>query len=138
MKKDPGSVSASLLDSPEALPIMILSGGGPFTHVRASDADGNIVETNKKGVFELSFNEGEGKFDVKPRRLTFVTKAYVGGQTSGMRVGDVAKEYGRNGWGSYFAADMCVGSSAKVNPAYTPRSPNGLFPWGLKHTHLYY
>ena len=71
--------------------------------------------------------------------VTFVTDAYVGGQAGGMRVGDLIKKYGQNGfWKSYWAAGLCVGSSAKVNPAYTPRSPNGLFPWGLKNTYLYY
>lgn len=31
-----------------------------------------------------------------------------------------------------------VGASGMVNPYYTPRSPNGLYPWALRNTYLYY
>lgn len=137
MTNTPGSVSASVANDLSSLAIAVISGNGPFSHVRASDDYGKIVENNGKGVFSLG-EGGEGGYKIAEERLTYVTKDYVGGQKNGATVASLKKMYGQNGWSSYKGAGLCVGASGMVNPYYTPRSPNGLYPWGLRNTYLYY
>ena len=137
MTNTPGSVSASVANDLSSLAIAVISGNGPFSHVRASDDYGKIVENNGKGVFSLG-EGGKGGYKIAEERLTYVTKDYIGGQKNGATVASLKKMYGQNGWSSYKGAGLCVGASGMVNPYYTPRSPNGLYPWGLRNTYLYY
>ncbi len=132
MKENPGMVSASVAE-PVSLAIAILSGGGPFSHVRGSDDFGDIVENGPGGVKSYADKSYTGKND---ERLTYVTRKYVGGQDTHIR-GMTKTPIGRTvesmrGMG-YFEAHLCVGATGMVNAAYKPLSPNGMFPWAIRN-----
>lgn len=74
MRTSPGAVSASVANDPVGWAIAILSGGGPFSHVRGSDIEGNVLENNGNGVMEY---QNAADDDKSSTRLTFVSKKYA-------------------------------------------------------------
>ena len=131
MKKTAGAVSAAVAKDPLSFFMALLSGNGPFSHVRGSDRNGRIVENNlSNGVADYWSPEYN---DRKSNRLTYVTKNFVGGQNYGATVQSMKAANM-----SYFGAGMCVGATSRVNPYYTAGAPNNLYPWSLRNTYLYY
>lgn len=125
MQANPGSVSASVVNDFVGFLIALISGGGPFSHVRGSDKEGKIVESNSEGIHVL----GED-YKINDNRLTFVTKRYVGGQKYGVTAASLRAK----GAGAYFSNWLCVGATSKVNPYYTKTAPNAFVPWGMRNT----
>ncbi len=125
MRDNHGTVSASIALLDVGYLIAIFSGAGPFSHVRASDNAGNIVEANGDGVMEY----GDPSYKPHHQRLTYVTKQYVGGQNKGTSVSAlINKEKG-----AYGDVGMCVGAASKVNPSYKAGAPNNFIPWAYRN-----
>ena len=100
-------------------------GGGPLSHVRGSDDDGQILETNGDGTM----NYWDDSYTTRnPDRLTFVTKRYVGQQSPSVTEASL-------GWLQYFGVGMCVGSTHMINPGYKGGAPNNLLNWQYRHAY---
>lgn len=127
----PGDVSASVANDWSVL-LSLLSGNGPFSHVRGMDKNNDIVESNGSGVGILEADENHKS---NPRRLTYVTKAYRGGQDYGV---EARSFLGKGFLPSYVANHLCVGATHKVNPYYPIGSPNGLLPWNQRYFYFYH
>lgn len=117
---------------------LLLSGNGPFSHVRGMDKNvrpgstkGDIVENNNHGVNILG-NE-EGQYSIHDNRLTYVTKAYRGGQNFGVTAQSMKDKNM-----SYTGAGLCVGATHRVNPYYKPAAPNAMFPWSQRFFSFYH
>lgn len=121
-----GSVSGSVADTPIGWLISILSGGGPLSHVRGSDAEGRVMENNGSGVkdYFATTNKDEQHFN----RLTYVTKKYVGKQDPNWTTNNM------RGY-SYGRAGLCTGATHMINPAYKGGAPNNLLPWQYRHSY---
>ncbi len=109
MKNTPGSISASVAKGPLGWAIAILSGGGPFSHVRGSDIEGNVLENNGNGVME--YQDAAYDKDRNFSRLTFVSKKYADSYHSNVTVNNM------KGMG-YLKAGLCTGAVHKLNPSY--------------------
>ena len=128
---EPGDVSASVANDWLSILLAFLSGNGPFSHVRGMDKNGKIVENNNHGVNILG-NE-EGLYSIHDNRLTYVTKAYRGGQNFG-----VTAQSMKDRKISYGGAGLCVGATHRVNPYYKPAAPNAMFPWSQRFFFFYH
>lgn len=130
MPNNPGSVSASVVSDWQGFLIALISGGGPFSHVRGSDKNGQIIENNNKGVMEYRDPEYKSR---DPSRLTYVTRRYVGGQNYGVTVSSLRGN-------SYWSPKnfLCVGATSRVNPYYVPSAPNAFVPWGMRNASNFY
>lgn len=144
-KEHPGTVMASVAEG-GGIFIAILSGGGPFSHVRGSDGMGEVIETNGDGVMgyddlEVDYQRNaKYKYDKHPNRLTFVTTKYAKGvSANSIKVAEMKtrKEKGALGWfrnkADYFGAGLCTGSVHTINNAYKGGAPNNLVPWQYRH-----
>lgn len=129
---EPGDVSASVANDWVSFAIALLSGNGPFSHARGMDKEGQIVEANKDGVFILG-DKGPDGYGIHDLRLTYVTQAYRGGQNYGVNTSDIVGHDMKTFWGDYRRVGLCVGATGKVNPHYTPKAPNNLFPWSYRY-----
>lgn len=109
---------------------LLLSGNGPFSHVRGMDKNNDIVESNGSGVGILEADENHKS---NPRRLTYVIKAYRGGQNFGVTAQSMKDQKM-----SYFGAGLCVGATHRVNPYYKPAAPNAMFPWSQRFFSFYH
>ena len=121
MKTHRGTVSFSEINSFTGWLIGTFS-GGPFSHVRASDRYGKIVENNAGGVMDYNSSKYTDKDFV---RLTYVTHRFAGGENYGRTFGGV------NGMG-YTRAGACTGVSHLVNPLYGGGNPNNIIPWAYR------
>ena len=133
MKTHPGTVSASVADSKSGWLIANISGAGPFSHVRASDKNGDVVENNlTNGVIEYNDLDPETRkqkySDASGNRPTYVTTKYAGSVANGMTVNEMkAKQM------DYFGPGMCVGVSHLAVPAYQAAAPNDFVPWAYRN-----
>lgn len=127
MKINPGSISASVANDPVGWTIAILSGGGPFSHVRGSDEIGDILENNSGGVME--YQDAAYKKGRNYSRLTFVSKNYVKNYRSNVTVNAM------KGMG-YLKAGLCTGAVHELNPFYKGGAPNNLVQWPYRY-HFY-
>jgi hypothetical protein len=96
------------------------------------DKKKDIVESNGSGVGILGEDENH---DIHKNRLTYVTKAFRGGQDYGV---EARSFLGKGFFRSYVANHLCVGATHKVNPYYSISSPNGLLPWNLRYFYFYH
>lgn len=126
MEKNPGYVSASVANDGLGVLIAILSGGGPFSHVRGSDIENVVLENNSKGVMDYW---DETYMDRSLSRLTFVVNKYKAGVTHYTpKVRDLVGK-------GYLAAGLCTGATHSINPAYMGGAPNALY--SLFNNHFY-
>ena len=135
---EPGDVSASVANDWKSLLLAFLSGNGPFSHVRGMDKNvrprstkGDIVENNDHGVNILGNKKGQ--YPIHDNRLTYVTKAYRGGQNFGVTTQSMKDKNM-----SYTGAGLCVGATHRVNPYYKPAAPNAMFPWSQRFFSFYH
>lgn len=131
MREHKGSVSASVApfwDLGDAgFWINLVSGAGPFSHVRASDVNGDIAETNRNGVMEYNDNKYQRSGDAHPDRLTYVTTKYSGSVANGMTVNEMkARKMG-------YWPHMCVGAAHLIVPSYRAAAPNNFNPWAYRN-----
>ena len=133
MNTHKGAVSASVAGLDVGFLIMVISGAGPFSHVRASDMNGDVIEMNSAGVMEYGDPEyAEGR---NGKRLTYVTDRYAGGELNGQTVKQL------KGKMDYWPK-MCTGASQLVNPLYGGGAPNNFVPYAYRnlwrYTSLFY
>ncbi len=135
---EPDDVSASVANDWKSLLLAFLSGNGPFSHVRGMDKNvrpgstkGDIVENNNHGVNILGNKKGQ--YPIHDNRLTYVTKAYRGGQNFGVTAQSMKDKNM-----SYPGAGLCVGATHRVNPYYKPAAPNAMFPWSQRFFSFYH
>ena len=131
MREHKGSVSASVAPSWDVSDagfwINLVSGAGPFSHVRASDVNGDIAETNRNGVMEYNDPEYQNSSDMHPNRLTYVTTKYSGSVANGMTVNEMkARKMG-------YWPHMCVGAAHLIVPSYRAAAPNNFVPWAYRN-----
>ncbi len=131
MQKYKGSVSFSVAPFFDLFDagfwINLVSGAGPFSHVRASDVNGDIAETNRKGVMEYNDPEYRDSGDKHPNRLTYVTTKYSGSVTNGRTVSEMKEE--KMG----YLPHMCVGAAHLIVPSYRAAAPNNFNPWAYRN-----
>src|SRR5574344_1301074 len=124
MRNHPGAVSGSFATDLLSAAIAILSGGGPLSHVRGSDFDGEVIENNSGGVMEYSDPEYGSKNDFRP---TLVTTRYASGVNASTPRTAALKNHG------YLEEGLCTGATHTINPAYKGGAPNNLIPWQYRH-----
>ena len=116
--------------------IAIISGGGPLSHVRGSDINGTVLESNANaysngkpvGIVDYNDKTYQGKLtpfqsrnmgsQATPNRLTLVTTKYRSGLT-GTTVGSLKGT-------SYFEGGLCTGATHKIISTYRGSAPNAL------------
>ncbi|HHU08000.1 MAG TPA: hypothetical protein GXZ59_06620 [Clostridiaceae bacterium] len=123
MRNHPGAVSGSFATDLLSAAIAILSGGGPLSHVRGSDFDGEVIENNSGGVMEY----GSKAYKKHPDRLTLVTTRYASGVNASTPRTAALKNHG------YLEEGLCTGATHTINPAYKGGAPNNLIPWQYRH-----
>lgn len=123
---NPGTVMGAVANDWKGWLISIFSGGGPISHVRGSDANGRILETNDDGTMDYWDNAYDGNRDFD--RLTYVTKRYVGMQSPSITTSSI-------GWQLYFQVGMCTGGTHMINPGYKGGAPNNLLNWQYRHAY---
>lgn len=132
MKDHPGTVSASVAGLDGGLAIATVFGAGPFSHVRASDKNGDVVENNlTNGVIEYYDKDETGHYvykDMNENRWTYVTDRYIGGQNNGVTVQSM-KDQKMDYWAPGPFLGMCVGAAGLVNSKYKAGAPNNFLPW---------
>ena len=122
---NPGTVMGAVANSWQGWLISIFSGGGPISHVRGSDAEGSVLETNGDGTMDYW---DDAYTDRNINRLTYVTKRYVGMQSPTITTSSI-------GWQLYFQVGMCTGGTHMINPGYKGGAPNNLLNWQYRHAY---
>jgi RHS repeat-associated protein len=132
----PGTVTGSSAEG-WGIAISIISGGGPVSHVRGSDVDGRVVDNNGGGVQQYWDKSNTGNRNY--RRLTYVTKRYVGQQsptatTSALKGRGAVRIY--EGISGYRRAGLCTGATHMINPGYKGGAPNNLISWQYSRPYI--
>ena len=131
----PGTVMGAFANGQNWLSklIAIISGGGPLSHVRGSDINGTVLESNNNGVGivdykDPSYETTSGNSSVQtPSRLTLVTTKYKSGLT-----GKTVEQLRNVG---YFEGGLCTGATHKIISTYRGGAPNALMPYAIRKSY---
>lgn len=134
----PGTVTGSVFDDEKSFFIALLSGGGPLSHVRGSDAEGVVLDNNLDGG-PTGYHEKVNEPSRSPRRLTYVTKRYAGKQSPTITTATLQARSGSlegGNWKGYAREGLCTGAVHQINPGYGGGAPNNLFHWQYSRPYL--
>ena len=147
-KEHPGTVMGPFANGQEGLLskfIATISGGGPLSHVRGSDFEGTVVESNANaysngkpvGIVDYNDKTYQGKLtpfqsrnmgsQATPNRLTLVSTRFTSG-VNGTTVGSLRGT-------TYGGGLLCVGATQLINNAYVGGAPNFLMPYAIRKSY---